>query len=847
MNDDRETPRRARDELLPVLFLLVLLLLFFWDTLLGDRALVTSNMLRWLPWRASASIEDLQRPSFRDDAAETYFPRRFFSQEEIRAGRIPLWNPGILCGAPHLADLQSAVFHPLNLLLYSVDPRRAMGIFVAVHLLLGGWFLYLLLRGFRVGAAGSLLGAVAFVFNAYFATYLGHPTHIATGCWIPLLFLLSKRFLEGGGGRLLPAAVALAFLGGFPQTMLYGLLALAAFVLFAGAGSPAGERRRRFVRVAALGGLVLVGFGLVLFQILPTAELGSLSERKEVPLSIILAEHKPGPWSLLRPFLPDFFGNPVDETFWLAALDGPLSHPSDLGFIGYAGVVPLLLALSALVLSRKREVRFFAALAAAALLLAFSGPIYSLFYRLLPFARFSSGLHRLQFPFLFSIAVLAGFGFEEVRSRLESGRARAAARILGAWLLLLPIGAAALHWGGPRLHEGTSERLARVEGELGGSERNPLALSPVARGLLAGGSNAWLRHEWRGFGRFALFLAAGAGALFALLGGRRWTRAAGAAVLLVVAADGWTFARTYYTPQPASALFAPHASLDALTNEEEPFRVARFTWEYLLPSNTGLPYGIEDLQGVNALMPRDYGDLFAAIDPMLCPDGRRIASFRSAAQVALPLWDLLGVRSFLLSPPRFGTDAGALEAEGRLAEIGGFRVVSRDPFTRIDNLDALPRAFLRHAYRVERDRGRILREVTSPGFDPQGPLWLEEDPGIENGGSAPFLGGEVRIIERESSMLRLRTRSERPALLFVSETYFPGWEVSIDGAKGRILRAHYAFRAVPLAEGEHEVVFHYRPRSFRNGVLGSALAFIVYAFVILARRRVPGGRREISR
>ncbi|MFH1680593.1 MAG: YfhO family protein, partial [Candidatus Eisenbacteria bacterium] len=282
----------------------------------------------------------------------------------------------------------------------------------------------------------------------------------------------------------------------------------------------------------------------------------------------------------------------------------------------------------------------------------------------------------------------------------------------------------------------------------------------------------------------------------------------------------------------------------------EPFRIARFTWEYILPSNTGLPYGIEDLQGVNALMPREYGDLFRAIHPDLNPDGRRITPFFSAAQVALPIWDLLGVRAFLLSPSLYRPGSGAEEAERfLLEEIGGFQTVSREPFTRLENTDALPRAFLRHAYRIEEDRGRILREVTSPLFDPAGPLWIEEHPGIESLESAVLPGDECAIVGREGSALRVRTRSDRPALLFVSETFYPGWEALVDGTKSRVLRADYAFRAVALPEGEHEAVFRYRPRSFRNGLIGSGLFLLVYLAVLLApRRRGPcGPARDLSR
>ena len=389
-------------------FLLLYVLLFFGGVLFGCDCLVTTNMSRWLPWRSTAPVESLSQPSFRDDSAMTYFPRRHFSSEEMKAGRIPLWNHTILCGTPHLADFQSCVFHPLNLvLLYWTDPLWSMGAFVAVHLFLGGLFLFFLLRRLGAGAAGSLIGALSFLMNAYFATYLGHPVHISTGCWIPLLLLLAHRGMNGKSVLFLPVAAALTILGGFPQTVLYGFLAAAAFALFQWSGLGAGGRKRGGRRLVWLGALFLIGIGITLFQILPTAELGGLSERQVIPVDRILDHHMPTPWSLIRTVLPGFFGNPVNENSWIAAFQGPLPHPSDLGFLGYGGIIPLLLALAAPFVSNRRERWFFAGLGLAVLLLLFVPPLYALYYKLVPFARMSTEVHRLQFPFL-----LQGFYIE---------------------------------------------------------------------------------------------------------------------------------------------------------------------------------------------------------------------------------------------------------------------------------------------------------------------------------------------------------------------------------------------------------------------------------------------------
>jgi hypothetical protein len=169
--------------------------------------------------------------------------------------------------------------------------------------------------------------------------------------------------------------------------------------------------------------------------------------------------------------------------------------------------------------------------------------------------------------------------------------------------------------------------------------------------------------------------------------------------------------------------------------------------------------------------------------------------------------------------------------------VSGVRIVEREPFTVVETLEALPRAFLRHAYRVERNRARILREMVSPELDPAGPLWLEEEPGIPSLDRAVLPEDACVLAPREGSSVTVRTRSAEPGLLFLGETHLPGWEARVDGERRPILRADYAFRAVAVPAGEHSVDFRYRPASFRIGLAGSALSLLVYAGVLFSRRR----------
>jgi hypothetical protein len=66
-------------------------------------------------------------------------------------------------------------------------------------------------------------------------------------------------------------------------------------------------------------------------------------------------------------------------------------------------------------------------------------------------------------------------------------------------------------------------------------------------------------------------------------------------------------------------------------------------------------------------------------------------------------------------------------------------------------------------------------------------------------------------------------------LLVLTDTWYPGWRVSVDGAPAPILRADYAFRAVALTAGAHRVTFEYVPLSFQAGLVVTLLTALVVA------------------
>ena len=70
-------------------------------------------------------------------------------------------------------------------------------------------------------------------------------------------------------------------------------------------------------------------------------------------------------------------------------------------------------------------------------------------------------------------------------------------------------------------------------------------------------------------------------------------------------------------------------------------------------------------------------------------------------------------------------------------------------------------------------------------------------------------------------------KNEGTGTLVLSDTFYPGWEASIDGEKSQIVKVNNIFRGVVVPVGEHTITFEYKPKSFYWGVIITIISSIV--------------------
>jgi hypothetical protein len=158
-----------------------------------------------------------------------------------------------------------------------------------------------------------------------------------------------------------------------------------------------------------------------------------------------------------------------------------------------------------------------------------------------------------------------------------------------------------------------------------------------------------------------------------------------------------------------------------------------------------------------------------------------------------------------------------------------------------ENLEVMPRAFVVPGYAVVKgDLQSALEWMRTPAFDPTTTVVFLEMPDAPLG-PVQSISATADVVRYEASHVVVEAESDGPGWLVLSDTYYPGWEATLDGQPATIYQANGSVRAVRLPAGEHEIVFRYRPRSFYTGacISGVSGVLLLAAWATLRRSRRP--------
>lgn len=826
-------PRRhSTDRFLPTrggyrcaLVLIAATCVFFYKFVFFGQVALNADWLvsQFRPWRQHYR-EVVPYNVELDDPIVNIFPLKALAAGMIREGRLPLWNPHIMCGIPLLANGACFPFEPFMLLYLILPAAVAHTLTAMLQLLVAGFGVFLLCRHHGANRVGALLAGLVFMFNDTTSVWLEYEFWLNGFCWVPFALLFVGKAVEqrrAAWALLAGGAVGLCFLGGQLQIALYALAVVCAYaaVCWLVAWRRAGGmwprvRSAGWITVGLTLGIILAGI-----QLVPTAELVTYCQRSPTKYA---GRNFYAPAMALTLVMPHFYGSPTSGQYFVP-------HVLKCSYVqkhgGYVGILALLLAAIGALTRREVWTHFFTALSfgmLAFLLLLCADPFHRIVLSILP-SFDAVDARRLMMVYVFGLSMLAGLGLSSVCEM--RGNVRAALRTLiaaGTVLTAVVVCGVVLKLALRKPSgDGFLSHLAALQS--GESVSLPGAAEPV-------------RGSWSLLGVPAVCIFIGAlvasGALLCC-----WLRGwlpkpAFYAIAVSFALLELLCFTMRYNPFVDRGLVYPRTEttdyLQELTERAAPFRISGIDppdpslvdkGDLLLP-DTAVPYGLCDVRGKDSLYPKRYRELMDQVK--LNPDVEFIASIHLKAYRS-PILNMLNMRYVLSTEP--------------LRERG-FTLVHQSEVSVYENERALPRGFFVYdTMTLPGPGGRmasseaVLERLRAGSFDPRRQAILEEPLGEELAGAGSPGKWDAKPSRYEPQHASWKVSSDGPGLFVVSDAYYPGWRAFVDGERRKIHQTNYVMRAVAVPAGEHEVAFHYEPCVVR---VGAALSLAAIALLTMA-------------
>ena len=720
-----------------------------------------------------------------------------------RHGQVPVWNPFLFNGYPMLGEPQYQVFYPPNLLLSlaSAFSPRVVLLQLALHQVLGGFFTYLLAGLWLRSTRARLLAGIVYMLNGVFWARQEAVVTIDTEIWLPLVLFAVERAWRArtpSALALATASIALLLLAGHPQSFYFSLLVVGMTTAYWMVEANAEPRRTAAWRPpVALAAALGLGVLLAAVQLIPTAELTRLTNRQgTLPFEVAIAAGALRPAHLVTAFLPDYHG----------ALRGPYVGGGDISQSSiYFGVVPLLLVGFVLAARRSRRAVYLLVMAALTLLIALgpSGGVSPLLYRLVPLFGMFRSPSNYTFAFVLFAALLAGHGLE----RLETGEVRVS-RVVAAWAALALALAVIVHFAAPE-NPRVAANVQRDVWRLAAAFGAVVVLLVLRRRRLIGASACgWLAV---GLTSVELFLA-GMGAT--TLGDRapESTYCEENASALIAAVGGLA-GQACAHPDPPAVDEDHAANAYRLHVDTQAYRDASPLPDVMPLSRVGFD---------RAVLHQVY--LTDGYEPMVL---RRHADWHRLVQ-------RLSLETAGQSP------AQRAVAMGRPLLAAGVRHLSLASGL-VEIPDALPRAYFVERALSVRGGGDALKLLADPSVDLRSEVIIERA-GVNDPPAQLRRWAPVHFVSQTAARVALEVDAPRPGYLVFSDTFYPGWEATVDGHPAEVLRANHSFKAVRVEAGASDVVFTFRPRSLRWGATVTLLTLLVGAAALVVATRAAAKR-----
>ncbi len=208
----------------------------------------------------------------------------------------------------------------------------------------------------------------------------------------------------------------------------------------------------------------------------------------------------------------------------------------------------------------------------------------------------------------------------------------------------------------------------------------------------------------------------------------------------------------------------------------------------------------------------------------------------------------VGIQSFLAGSGLTVEHVALIDHVGNSTSLS--RLVNRNDLTLAfrshttvmwENRDLMPRTFIVHQAETLPDK-EVVSLLKEPDFPYDRVVLLAEGPQALLPAETETMGTDEAVItDYDPESVSIQAETDRDGYLVLTDTWYPGWTVSLDGQAAPIYRADYIFRAVKLPPGKHTLLFRYQPASLMWGAVISVFTLVFGAIAVFVFAKRPRG------
>lgn len=260
------------------------------------------------------------------DTVRMMGPWRLFVTDELKQRRLPTWNPHQFAGAPLLANFQSVLFFPPNLIYLLLPFHIAWTILVISQPILATVGLYLLLKNLSNQQSTInhqpliiAFSAVVYGFSAWMSAWVEWNIHGFVYALLPfaLLFIHKRKTI------LTILTLSVIILSGHPQMALIALTSAALFAIV--------NRSFKKFLLSTTAALIIASI-----QWIPTIRYYQEASREQTSSEFVY-EKTLLPWGQISQLIaPNYLGNPATGNFRGRANFVETTAYSGIAILGFA-------------------------------------------------------------------------------------------------------------------------------------------------------------------------------------------------------------------------------------------------------------------------------------------------------------------------------------------------------------------------------------------------------------------------------------------------------------------------------------------------------------------------------